>query len=49
MIVAAYDRIRKGKPLVEADRSLSHSANCAAAVERLKAIGHGRATRSISL
>jgi len=27
MIVAAYDRIRKGKPLVEADRSLSHSAN----------------------
>jgi citrate synthase len=27
MIVAAYDRIRKGKPVVEADRSLSHSAN----------------------
>ncbi len=27
MIVAAYDRIRKGKPEVEADRSLSHSAN----------------------
>jgi citrate synthase len=27
MIVAAYDRIRKGKPLVEADRSLSHAAN----------------------
>jgi citrate synthase len=27
MIVAAYDRIRKGKPLVGADRSLSHSAN----------------------
>lgn len=27
MIVAAYDRIRKGKELVEADRSLSHSAN----------------------
>jgi len=27
MIVAAYDRIRKGKPLVEADRSISHSAN----------------------
>ena len=27
MIVAAYDRIRKNKPLVEADRSLSHSAN----------------------
>jgi citrate synthase len=27
MIVAAYDRIRKGKPAVEADRSLSHSAN----------------------
>src|SRR5271163_3678171 len=27
MIVAAYDRIRKGKPIVEADRSLSHSAN----------------------
>lgn len=26
-IVAAYDRIRKGKPVVEADRSLSHSAN----------------------
>src|ERR1700745_4220141 len=27
MIVAAYDRIRKGKPVVEADRSLSHSAS----------------------
>jgi citrate synthase len=27
MIVAAYDRIRKGKPVVEADPSLSHSAN----------------------
>ena len=27
MIVAAYDRIRKGKPVVEADRALSHSAN----------------------
>jgi citrate synthase len=27
MIVAAYDRIRKGKPLVEADRSLHHAAN----------------------
>src|SRR5712692_3804959 len=27
MIVAAYDRIRKGKNVVEADRSLSHSAN----------------------
>jgi citrate synthase len=27
MIVAAYDRLRKGKPVVEADRSLSHSAN----------------------
>ncbi len=27
MIVAAYDRIRKGKPVVEADRSLSHAAN----------------------
>lgn len=27
MIVAAYDRIRKGKPPVEADRSLSHAAN----------------------
>jgi citrate synthase len=27
MIVAAYDRIRKGKPVVEADRSISHSAN----------------------
>src|SRR4029077_4669763 len=27
MIVAAYDRIRKSKPVVEADRSLSHSAN----------------------
>jgi len=26
-IVAAYDRIRKGKPVVEADRSLSHAAN----------------------
>jgi citrate synthase len=27
MIVAAYDRIRKGLPVVEPDRSLSHSAN----------------------
>jgi citrate synthase len=27
MLVANYDRIRNGKPLVEADRSLSHSAN----------------------
>jgi citrate synthase len=27
MIVAAYDRIRKGKAIVEPDRSLSHSAN----------------------
>lgn len=27
MIVSAYDRIRKGKPVVEADRSLSHAAN----------------------
>jgi citrate synthase len=26
-IVAAYDRIRKGKPIVEPDRSLSHAAN----------------------
>ena len=27
MIVAAYDRIRKGKPVVVPDRSLSHAAN----------------------
>jgi citrate synthase len=27
MIVAAYDRIRKGKKVVEPDRSLSHAAN----------------------
>jgi len=27
MIVAAYDRIRKGKSVVKADRSLSHAAN----------------------
>jgi citrate synthase len=27
MIVASYDRIRKGKPLVDADPGLSHSAN----------------------
>ncbi len=27
MIVAAYDRIRKGKPLVEPDRSLTHAGN----------------------
>jgi citrate synthase len=27
MVVAAYDRIRKGKPVVEPDRSLSHAAN----------------------
>jgi len=27
MIVAAYDCLRKGKPVVEADRSMSHAAN----------------------
>ncbi len=27
MIVATFDRIRKGKPVVEADKSLSHAAN----------------------
>jgi citrate synthase len=27
MIVAAYDRIRKGKPVVEPDQTISHSAN----------------------
>jgi len=27
MIVAAYDRIRKNQPVVEADRSISHAAN----------------------
>ena len=27
IIVAAYDRIRKGQPVVEPDRSLSHAAN----------------------
>lgn len=27
MIVAAYERIRKGKPLIEPDRSLSHAGN----------------------
>jgi citrate synthase len=27
MIVAAYDRIRKGKPVVDPDRALSHAAN----------------------
>jgi citrate synthase len=27
MIVAAYDRVRKGHPVVEPDRSLSHAAN----------------------
>jgi citrate synthase len=27
MIVAAYDRIRKGHPVIEPDRSLSHAAN----------------------
>jgi citrate synthase len=27
MLVAVYDRIRKGKPVVEPDRSLSHAAN----------------------
>ena len=27
MLVAHYDRIRKGKPVVEPDRSLSHAAN----------------------
>ncbi len=27
MIVAAYDRIRKGKPIIEPDRALSHAGN----------------------
>ena len=27
VIVAAYDRLRKGKPVVEADHSMSHAAN----------------------
>ena len=27
MLVADYDRIRKGKPLVDADPSLSHAGN----------------------
>src|ERR1700712_3100019 len=27
MIVAIFDRIRKGKPVVEADKSLTHAAN----------------------
>ena len=27
MVVANYDRIRKGKPVIEPDRSLSHAAN----------------------
>jgi citrate synthase len=27
MIVAAYDRVRKGKPVVEPDKSMSHAAN----------------------
>jgi citrate synthase len=27
MLVAAYDRLRKGKPVIEADPSLSHAAN----------------------
>lgn len=27
MLVASYDRIRKGKPVVEPDRNLSHAAN----------------------
>ena len=27
MIVSAYDRLRKGRPVVEPDRSLSHAAN----------------------
>ena len=27
MIVADYDRIRKGMPLIEPDRSLSHAGN----------------------
>ena len=27
MLVANYDRVRKGKPMVEPDRSLSHAAN----------------------
>ncbi|MGH9497350.1 MAG: citrate synthase [Candidatus Sulfotelmatobacter sp.] len=27
MVVAAYDRIRKGQPVIEPDRSLSHAAN----------------------
>ena len=43
MIVAAYDRIRKGKPVVEADASLSHAANFLVAAERNQAFDNRRA------
>ncbi len=38
MIVAAYDRIRKGQPVVEPDPSLSHAGNFLLAVERRQAL-----------
>ncbi len=44
MIVAAYDRIRKGKPVVEADRTLSHAANFLLQLERNQAFGNGGAS-----
>jgi len=44
MIVAAYDRIRKGKPVVEADRSISHAANFLLQFERDETFRNGRAS-----
>ena len=37
MIVAAYDRIRKGLPLVEPDRTLSHAGELPADADRREA------------
>ena len=43
MLVADYDRIRKGKPLVEPDRSLSHAANFLLMLNGARALENRRA------
>jgi citrate synthase len=49
MIVAAYDRIRKGKNLVEADPSLSHAANLLLQLNGTKPSGTAERALDIAL
>src|SRR5450432_3708508 len=48
MLVAAYDRLRKGKNVVEPDRSLSHSAN-SSPIGALQGPLHGGANEAVFL